>query len=303
METSTLTSLGATMGFVWLVTQFVKGFIPRAPQNAVALVVGQLFVLPFWYGGTLKLDGANTEHWSGWMIAFVYALIGTASAMKAHDVGSDPKTLIKRMKAGKPIKVGRLPKGGDLMSIRVKRILFWVVITFVVLWLSILIIRAGEIKLVWEPPDSGPEVTGYEVKVDENDWFSVGMDRVYTASIDNCETHIYKVRAVSGELFSLATEIEGYPRPDVTDVMDNEEGTHVIHGVNFDTNFKVFIDAGAGWVQLPSNNVNRVSCTEIRITSIPLNRVKVANVALPLGSGEPTDVFSQPWPGPEVQVE
>jgi len=109
METSTLTSLGATMGFVWLVTQFVKGFIPRAPQNAVALVVGQLFVLPFWYGGTLKLDGANTEHWSGWMIAFVYALIGTASAMKAHDVGSDPKTLIKRMKAGKPIKVGRLP--------------------------------------------------------------------------------------------------------------------------------------------------------------------------------------------------
>jgi len=189
------------------------------------------------------------------------------------------------------------------MSIRVKRILFWVVITFVVLWLSILIIRAGEIKLVWEPPDSGPEVTGYEVKVDENDWFSVGMDRVYTASIDNCETHIYKVRAVSGELFSLATEIEGYPRPDVTDVMDNEEGTHVIHGVNFDTNFKVFIDAGAGWVQLPSNNVNRVSCTEIRITSIPLNRVKVANVALPLGSGEPTDVFSQPWPGPEVQVE
>ena len=103
MEGSTLTSLGATMGFVWMVTQFVKGAVPRLPQNVLALVVGQLFVLPFWYGGMLKLDGADPHTAVGWVIAGVYALIGTASAMKAHDIGSSPKTIIKRVKAGKPV--------------------------------------------------------------------------------------------------------------------------------------------------------------------------------------------------------
>lgn len=103
MEASTLTSLGATMGFVWMVTQFIKGFVPKMPQNLLALVVGQLFVLPFWYGGMLKLDGADPQTTVGWVIAGVYALIGTASAMKAHDLGSNPKTVIKKVKDGKPL--------------------------------------------------------------------------------------------------------------------------------------------------------------------------------------------------------
>ena len=91
------------MGFVWMVTQFIKGFLPRVPQNVLALVVGQAFVLPFWQAGLLGLDGADPTTITGWFIAGVYALIGTASAMKAHDIGSDPKTVIKRIKAGKPV--------------------------------------------------------------------------------------------------------------------------------------------------------------------------------------------------------
>jgi hypothetical protein len=100
-----------------------------------------------------------------------------------------------------------------------------------------------------------------------------------------------------------STEVSVYPRPDITNVLDSETGTQEIIGSNFDQNIKVFIDAGSGFVQLPPGDVNRLDCTKIRIPDIPLLRVQVANVALPLGHGEPKDIFSQPWPGPVVTVE
>lgn len=86
-----------------MATQFVKGALPRVGQRLIALVLGQLFVLPFWYIGILELDGADPSEVAGWVVAFVYALVGTAAAMQAHDVGSSPKTVIKRIKNGKAV--------------------------------------------------------------------------------------------------------------------------------------------------------------------------------------------------------
>jgi hypothetical protein len=96
-----------------------------------------------------------------------------------------------------------------------------------------------------------------------------------------------------------SNEVSVYPRPSITLVGNSEQGTRLLTGLNFDANVKVYVDSGPGFVQLPPGDVNRISCTEIRITDVPLLRVQVANVALPLGSGEPKVIFSQPWPGPK----
>ena len=168
---------------------------------------------------------------------------------------------------------------------------------------------AGEIRLDWQAGTSGPVAEGYRVSwgITTPPTTELDVGNVLTwakPDMDNCTTHYFTVRAyVSAAESQPSVEVSAYPRPDVTNVLDSEIGTQAIMGNNFDTNLKVFVDAGAGLTQLPPADVTRVSCTEIRIPDIPLFQVLVANVALPLGVGEPKDVFSQPWPGPVVTVE
>lgn len=168
--------------------------------------------------------------------------------------------------------------------------------------------QAGELHYTWTAGD-GPVPDGYRVysgdvspPTVETD---VGNALEYTyANLQDCATHYFAVKAYKGAAESqLSTEVSVYPRPEVTLVGNSEQGTRLLTGTNFDSNVKVFVDLGAGFSQLPSGDVERISCTEIRITDVPLLRVQVANVALPLGHGEPMDIFSQPWPGPAVSVD
>jgi hypothetical protein len=177
-------------------------------------------------------------------------------------------------------------------------------------------VLSGDIRLTWEPgTGTGPTPTGYKVywgtvsppddpANNELDVGNVLFWEVSDGSLADCVTTYYGVRAYIPSLESnLSTEVSTYPRPHIVDVVNSGIGTHTIMGTNFDTNLKVFIDAGSGWTQIPSDDVNRVDCTKIEIPDIPLFRVQVSNVALPLGSGEPKNIFSQPWPGPVVSVE
>lgn len=182
-------------------------------------------------------------------------------------------------------------------------------IPWIVLLLCASMAGAGELKFKWDPPAGGPTPTGYRVSwgptSPPTNEVDVGNVLDWTKSdYADCATTYLSVEAYAGPLESLpSTEISSYPRPDVTNVLDSEVGTQEVIGTNFDVNLKVFIDAGSGMTQLPSGSVTRVSCTKILIPDVPLLQVQVANVALPLGSGEPKDIFSQPWPGPTASVE
>ena len=103
MIESTLGSLMALMGFCWVATQFLKGFMVFVPQKLLALIVGEAVTLLFWHAGLVTLDGAEVGTWVGAAVAAVYALFAVATSMQAHDAGSNPETLIKRIKKGKPV--------------------------------------------------------------------------------------------------------------------------------------------------------------------------------------------------------
>jgi hypothetical protein len=170
--------------------------------------------------------------------------------------------------------------------------------------------EAGELRLTWEPPTQPPTPTGYRVftGLDAGNMGPVDIGLVLShdfASLPDCATNNFGVKALAGTAESqMSLVLSVYPRPSITDVTSDGTGTHTIIGNNFDPNIKVYVDSGAGFVQLPSGDVQRTSCTQIDIPAVALFRVQVANVALPLGHGEPLNIFSLPWPGPvNVTVE
>jgi len=179
----------------------------------------------------------------------------------------------------------------------------------IALWILIIVlfsvaVRAGELRLNWEEPTSGPVATGYRVYAGDTDpptgFVELGL--VYEHNLiglPDCATGYYSVQAFnSAGQSEMHPTISVYPRPSVSDLTASEGGVHTIHGENFDTNLKVWVDAGAGFVQVGASQVNRVDCDTITIPDQPLNRIQVANVAMPLGSGEPLNIFSLPWPAP-----
>ena len=171
-------------------------------------------------------------------------------------------------------------------------------------------IRAGELTLSWQPPDQGPTPTGYRVYtgLDADNMGHVDIGPVLSmdfASLPDCATNYMGVKGLSGTAETqMSVIVSVYPRPSITDLTSDGTGTHTIVGNNFDVNLKVYVDAGSGFVELPAGDVDRVSCTEVKIPSVPIFRVQVANVTQPIGHGEPLNIFSQPWPAPTgVMVE
>jgi hypothetical protein len=102
IENTTL-SLASLMGGVLLITQFVKGFLPRVSRNLLALLFGVGGTIVFWGGGKIKLADADPSDPWGWGMAAFYALLAVAGAMKAHDAGESPKSFFKRVKKGKVV--------------------------------------------------------------------------------------------------------------------------------------------------------------------------------------------------------
>ena len=194
-----------------------------------------------------------------------------------------------------------------MSSQNAKRLLVWVLILFAVQVFTATI-HAGELGLTWDASTGGPIAEGYRVYwgtvTPPATMDDVGNVLLWTSpTLQNCVPHYFAVTAYAGtEESQRGTEVSVYPRPDIVDVQSSETGTHPILGNNFDTNLKVWIDAGQGFVQIPSEDVNRVSCTEVKIPDVPMFKVQVQNVALPLNSGHPQDQFSQPWPGPDATV-
>jgi hypothetical protein len=194
-------------------------------------------------------------------------------------------------------------------------------IGWVVLWIVLCILaaigvaimitdsRADDLGLRWNPPPTGgPLAEGYHV-------YRGAASRVYdlppadvgnvllweTADAPgNCTLQYYAVTAYNSAGESeYSSEVSSIARPQITDVTQNVTGVHTILGTNFDTSAKVYVKSGAEFVQLDPADVQRVSCTEIRIPADPVVDVRVANVAQPVGSGEPQFIFSLPWPGPQ----
>jgi hypothetical protein len=183
---------------------------------------------------------------------------------------------------------------------RLLQIALWVL---AVVLLSVAV-RAGDLRIRWQPPAQGPTPTGYKVYTGLTDppegWTDVGLALEHDlTNLPDCTPNYLAVQAYNASSESLLSEsISVYPRPTISDVTSDGTGTHTIHGNNFDTNVKVFVDAGNGFVQLPSGDVDRIDCTTIRIPSVPLFSARVANVVQPIGYGEPMDEFSMPWPAP-----
>jgi len=171
-------------------------------------------------------------------------------------------------------------------------------------------IRAGEAIIHWQPPAQGPTPTGYLVYTGLTDPPQGSLDvglvlQLELLSVPDCSRSYYAVRAYNAsESSALSEVVSTFPRPIITDVTSDGTGTHTIIGSNFDVNIKVYVDAGSGFVELPSGDVERVSCNEVTIPSVPIYRVQVGNQVQPPGHGEPLDIFSQPWPAPiGVMVE
>jgi hypothetical protein len=168
---------------------------------------------------------------------------------------------------------------------------------------------AGEITLNWQPNAQGPAPDGYRVYTGtapgEYGFVDVGLVLQHSlTNLPNCQPGYYAIKAYKGGAESqFSTEVSTYPRPSISDVQSSGAGTHKILGQNFDINLKVFVDSGSGFVELPAADVERISCGEVNIPEIPLYRVQLSNVAQPVGHGEPLNIFTQPWPGPELTVE
>lgn len=189
-----------------------------------------------------------------------------------------------------------------------KRSTWGLIVILAVLVVLLLIARAanaGELELHWTAPPSGPQVDGYRIYVGDQPGvygtpIEVGNVLEHQLVVpDDCTLRHYAVTAfnAAGES-EYSTEVSSIARPTITDVTSSQAGAHTILGENFGESAKVWVNATGVFVQVPSGDVQRVSCGEIRIPDIPMVQLKVSNVALPLGSGEPEDIFSQPWPGP-----
>jgi hypothetical protein len=100
MLENTIGSLAGLAGLTWVATQFVKNMMPKAPQNAVALVLGQLATITLWRAGVVHLDGADASSVWGWLTAALYGLFAMATSAKGHELGQEPRRLVARVKGG-----------------------------------------------------------------------------------------------------------------------------------------------------------------------------------------------------------
>jgi len=189
---------------------------------------------------------------------------------------------------------------------RVERISYW---AWTAIFLALLVLgaatsRAGDLRLTWND-GGGPVADGYRVYTGTASGnygnVDVGMNMVHNfTGLPDCQDNYFAVKAYNaGGESEFSIEVSTYPRPVITDVTSSQAGAHTILGNNFSVAPRVFVSAGGGgFVEVDSEDVQRLSCGELRIPDVPMLQLKVANLALPTGSGEPEYVFSQPWPGP-----
>jgi hypothetical protein len=190
----------------------------------------------------------------------------------------------------------------------------WSLWILVIIWLLVMLVSteagAGEIRLSWSPSPGGPPATGYRVYtgIAPGDYAEVDVGGVmfhFFAALPDCQTNYFAVKAYNeADESEFSYEVSVYPRPSITDITSSQAGTHTILGNNFAPNARVYVNSTGNFLEVPPEDVEWLTCGELRIPDIPVLQVKVANTALPTGSGEPLNIFSMPWPGPvNLQVE